>query len=576
MKVIQQFIEYFEAKNHILVASSSLLPKSDSSVLFTTAGMQQFKSYYLGTPSPYGNRVVSVQKCLRVDDFDEVGDETHNTFFEMLGNFSFNYPKGEGSYFKAEAIRFGYELIAEQLGMQIDYVTIFAGDEKSPKDTESLAIWQDLAREKGIDLEIKELGREDNFWGPTGAEGPCGPTTEIFVNGVEVWNIVFNQYYSKIGGILETLPQQGVDTGGGLERILAQLENVSSVYETSIFTSIMTDLRSKFKSQKESVYRILFDHIRASTFLLAEGVVPSNKEHGYILRRLLRKVMSLTNSYDRSLELIFDTVGSIIDVYKDRYPDLETSHDSIKTLIQDEYALFQDALSRGMKMANKLLKKKRVPHMSGEDAFLLASTYGLSPEVLKLQGLSFDEQDFEDYKSEHQAISRAGATKKFGGHGLILDNGELKAANEAELAIVTRLHSATHLLNKALREVLEASVEQRGSDITAERTRFDFSFDRKLTPEEIQAVEDKVNSYIQQGLDVTITNMSLAQAKQSGALYLANRNYPEMVDVYSFGSVSKELCGGPHIKNTKEIGQFKIKKEEAVASGVRRIRGIII
>ena len=576
MKVIQQFTDYFKSKSHTLVASSSLLPKGDTSVLFTTAGMQQFKSYYLGTPSPYGNRVVSVQKCLRVDDIDEVGDETHNTFFEMLGNFSFNYPQGEGSYFKSEAIRFGYEFIAETLEMQIDYVTVFAGDDRSPKDTETLAIWQDLAKEKGAQLVIKELGREDNFWGPTGAEGPCGPTTEIFVNGVEVWNIVFNQYYSGIDGKLNDLPQQGVDTGGGLERIVTQLEGVSSVYDSSIFSSIMADLRAEFVGQDESVYRILVDHIRAVTFLLSEGVVPSNKEQGYVLRRLLRKVLSLTSLYDRPLELVFRTIDSIIDIYGDRYSDLSLARDNIKALIQDEYAMFQDALSRGMKYADKILKKKRVPHMSGEEAFLLASTYGLSPEVLKLQGLSFDEKDFENYKSEHQAISRAGATKKFGGHGLILDNGELKAANEEELEIVTRLHSATHLLNQALREVLGSEVEQRGSDITAERTRFDFSFERKLTPEEVKAVEDKVNSYIQAGVEVVITNMSLEDAKQSGALYLANRNYPARVDVYSFGNISKELCGGPHVKNTKDIGQFKIKKEEAVARGVRRIRGIII
>jgi alanyl-tRNA synthetase len=576
MKSIQQFVEYFESQGHIQVDSSSLLPKGDTSVLFTTAGMQQFKSYYLGTPSPYGNRVISVQKCLRVDDIDEVGDETHNTFFEMLGNFSFNYPSGEGSYFKSEAIKFGYELIAEKLGMKIDYVTIFAGDNKSPKDTETLSIWQDLALEKGIVLEIRELDRGDNFWGPTGVEGPCGPTTEIFVNGVEVWNIVFNQYYSKIGGELETLPQQGVDTGGGLERIVTQLEGVKSVYDSSIFTNIMADLRSEFVGQTEAVYRVIFDHIRASTFLLSEGVVPSNKEQGYILRRLLRKVLSLTSSYDRPLELIFFTIDSIVDIYQKRYPDLNVAKDNIKALIQNEYALFQDALSRGMKYADKMLKKKRVPHISGEEAFLLASTYGLSPEVLKLQGLSFDEQDFENYKSEHQTISRAGATKKFGGHGLILDNGELKAANEEELVVVTRLHSATHLLNQALREVLGVELEQRGSDITAERTRFDFSFDRKLTSEEIKAVEDKVNNYIQQGADVVITNMTLEEAKKSGALYLGNRNYPEFVDVYNFGDISKELCGGPHIKNTKEIGQFKIKKEEAVSRGVRRIRGIII
>lgn len=575
MKVIQQFTDYFRSKSHTLVASSSLLPKGDTSVLFTTAGMQQFKSYYLGTPSPYGNRVISVQKCLRVDDIDEVGDETHNTFFEMLGNFSFNYPQGESSYFKSEAIRFGYEFIAEILGMQIDYVTIFAGDNKSPKDTETLAIWQDLAKAKGVQIVIKELGREDNFWGPTGAEGPCGPTTEIFVNGVEVWNIVFNQYYSSVDGKLNDLPQQGVDTGGGLERILTQLEGVSSVYDSSIFSSIMADLRAEFVGQDEAVYRILVDHIRAVTFLLSEGVVPSNKEQGYVLRRLLRKVLSLTSLYDRPLELVFRTIDSIIVIYGDRYSDLSLARDNIKALIQDEYAMFQDALSRGMKYADKILKKKRVPHMSGEEAFLLASTYGLSPEVLKLQGLSFDEQDFENYKSEHQAISRAGATKKFGGHGLILDNGELKAANEEELAIVTKLHSATHLLNQALREVLGPEVEQRGSDITSERTRFDFSFDRKLTPEEIKSVEDKVNSYIQSGVDVVITNMELGEAKKSGALYLANRNYPAQVDVYAFGNISKELCGGPHVKNTKDIGQFKIKKEEAVARGVRRIRGII-
>ncbi len=575
MKIIQQFFEYFEARRHKRVQSSSLLPEGDNSVLFTTAGMQQFKPYYLGRLSPYGNRVISVQKCLRVDDIDEVGDDTHNTFFEMLGNFSFHYPNGEGSYFKQEAIKLGYEFIAEELGMAIDYVTIFTGDEKSPKDTEALAIWKQLAEDKGITLEIKELGREDNFWGPTGAEGPCGPTTEIFVNGVEVWNIVFNQYYAGIDGSLKELEQQGVDTGGGLERIITQSEGVKSVYETQVFALILENIRNQFPHQSEEIYRILFDHIRASIFLLAEGVVPSNKEQGYILRRLLRKVLSLISSYDKPLELVFNTIEGIIVVYQERYPELIIAKDSIIHSIQGEYALFSESVSRGMRYADKILKKKRIPHMSGEEAFLLASTYGLSPEVLKLQGLSFDEQDFENYKAEHQNISRAGATKKFGGHGLILDNGEIKAANKEELAIVTRLHSATHLLNKALRDILGEGVEQRGSDITAERTRFDFSFERKLTPEEIQMVENKVNEYIQAGVDVSITPMSLDEAKKSGALYLVNRNYPEQVDVYSFGDISKELCGGPHIHNTREIGQFKIKKEEAVARGIRRIRGII-
>ncbi len=576
MDIIRLFYEYFESKGHKRVSSSSLIPEGDNTVLFTTAGMQQFKPYYLGRVSPHGNKVVSVQKCLRVDDIDEVGDSTHNTFFEMLGNFSFNYPIGEGSYFKDMAIEYGYEFIHEVLGLEIDYVTIFKGDEKSPKDTETLAIWKRLAGKKGIDLEIKELGREDNFWGPTGSEGPCGPTTEIFVNGVEVWNIVFNQYYADTNGGLQELKQQGVDTGGGLERIMSQVEGVTSIYETQQYALIIDNMQKSFPDQSAEVYRILFDHIRAAMFLLSEGVIPSNKAQGYILRRLLRKSMSLLSAHDRPLELISEIIDTFIGIYSTRYPELEKSKQTTQMMIQEEYSLFKDSLSRGMRYADKILKKKRIPQMSGEEAFLLSSTYGLSPELMKLQGFSFDEKDFEMYKTQHQHISRAGAVKKFGGHGLLLDTGELKAADQAELQIVTRLHSATHLLHKALREVLGPEVEQRGSDITAERLRFDFSFDRKLTTEELQTVENTVNEYIHSGVEVTISSMKLDEAKQSGALYLHNRAYPDMVDVYSFGDISKEICGGPHVHKTQEIGVFKIKKEEAVARGVRRIRGIII
>lgn len=576
MDIIRLFYEYFESKGHKRVSSSSLIPEGDNTVLFTTAGMQQFKPYYLGRVSPHGNKVVSVQKCLRVDDIDEVGDSTHNTFFEMLGNFSFHYPIGEGSYFKDMAIEYGYEFIHEVLGLEIDYVTIFKGDEKSPKDTETLAIWKRLAAKKGIDLKIKELGREDNFWGPTGSAGPCGPTTEIFVNGVEVWNIVFNQYYADTNGVLQELKQQGVDTGGGLERIMSQVEGVTSIYETQQYALIIDSMQKSFPDQSAEVYRILFDHIRAAMFLLSEGGIPSNKAQGYILRRLLRKSMSLLSAHDRPLELISEIIDTFIGIYSTRYPELEKSKQTTQMMIQEEYSLFKDSLSRGMRYADKILKKKRIPQMSGEEAFLLSSTYGLSPELMKLQGFSFDEKDFEMYKTQHQHISRAGAVKKFGGHGLLLDTGELKAADQAELQIVTRLHSATHLLHKALREVLGPEVEQRGSDITAERLRFDFSFDRKLTTEELQEVENTVNEYIHSGVEVTISSMKLDEAKQSGALYLHNRAYPDMVDVYSFGDISKEICGGPHVHKTQEIGVFKIKKEEAVARGVRRIRGIII
>lgn len=575
MKVVNEFLEYFGSKGHTIVKSSSLVPDGDNSVLLTTAGMQQFKPYYLGKPSPYGNRVASIQKCIRVDDIEEVGDNTHLTCFEMLGNFSFNYPDGEGSYFKYEAIRLGYEFIAEYLNMKIDYVTIFAGDEISPKDTESQQIWQELFREKKVNIEVKEYSRKDNFWGPTGSEGPCGPTTEIYVNDVEVWNIVFNQYYSNLDKSLVNLDNQGVDTGGGLERILTHYEGVESIYDTTYFKPILNQVKDFLPNVELEKQRMVVDHIRAGLFLIADGVFPSNKEQGYILRRVLRKVLSLFSYRETSLEDIFILSTEIREIYKDRYSELDLSKQIYQDIVSEEYLLFKDALRQGMRYANKILKKKRIQRMSGEEAFLLNATYGLSTEVMRLQGLEFDESELLEKKKEHQEISRAGANKKFGGHGLLLDNGELKAANEEELKIVTRLHSVTHLLQKALREVLGNGVIQKGSDITAERTRFDFTFDRKMTEEEKKKVEDLVNSYIELGLDVTIDNLSLDEAKKTDALYLPNRNYPDQVSVYKFGDISKEFCGGPHVINTKDIGKFKIKKEEAVASGIRRIRGII-
>ncbi len=576
MNIIDQFISYFESNHHTNISSSSLLPEGDTSVLLTTAGMQQLKPYYLGKPSPYGNRVVSVQKCVRVDDIEEVGDNTHNTFFEMLGNFSFQYPDGEGSYFKQEAIRYGYEFIAEILGLSIDYVTIFAGDETSPRDTESYSIWKQLAQEKGVELEIREYGREDNFWGPTGSEGPCGPTTEIYVNDVEIWNIVFNQFYASPTGELNRLESQGVDTGGGFERILTHCEGVETVYDTSLFRSTMSLIRESIPGKDEAVYRMILDHTRASLFLIADGVVPSNKEQGYILRRPIRKVLSVLHKNESGMEILSDISDSLRQLYSQRYPELQTSATIYKSLIAEEYGLFSDALKRGMKHANKILRKKRVPHISGEEAFLLSSTYGLSPEVMRLNGLAFDENEFEQKKDTHKEISRAGVQKKFGGHGLLLDNGEMKAANEEELVSATKLHSATHLLNTALRTVFpEAIIEQKGSDITADRLRFDFSFERKLTSEEFQQVQELVNQYIDNALEVQIRELSLAEAQKTGALYMSNRNYPDPVTVYSFGDVSQELCGGPHVKNTREIGHIRLKKQEAVSRGVRRIRAIL-
>jgi alanyl-tRNA synthetase len=575
MEIIHKFLNYFQSQNHTIVDSSSLVPQGDNSVLLTTAGMQQFKPYYLGQASPFGNRVASSQKCIRVDDIDEIGDDTHLTFFEMVGNFSFNYPDGEGSYFKKEAIRFGYEFIAEVLELPIDYVTIFEGDDIVPRDTESENIWKAIFAEKGVQIEIRTCGREDNFWGPTGAEGPCGPTTEIYVNNVEVWNIVFNQFFQNKDRSLKELELQGVDTGAGFERILVQYEKVASIYDTSLFMPVMNKLKDKLPGLSEEKYRIIADHLRAVLFLISDGVVPSNKDQGYILRRLLRKCIVIVTSQTDGREALIEVGKYYSTLYDERYADVGVALPTFMLFLDEEMSLVNEAMKRGMKHANKILQKKRVPKLSGEEAFILSSTYGLAPELLSLEGIDFDNEEFTQYIQQHKEISRAGSQKKFGGHGLILDNGEIKAKNEEELAIVTRLHSATHLMNQALRDVLGSNVEQAGSDITVERSRFDFTFDRKLSPEEISEVEKIVNEHIQAGLDVTKQPMQLKEAKRIGAIYMANRNYPDEVEVYSFGEYSKELCGGPHVQNTKEIGTFKITKQEAVGRGLRRVRAVV-
>jgi alanyl-tRNA synthetase len=575
LDVIKIFQSYFEQNGHKMVSSSSLLPEGDTSVLLTTAGMQQFKPYYLGDSSPFGNRVASVQKCVRVDDIEEVGDNTHLTFFEMLGNFSFQYPKGENSYFKKEAIRFGYELIAERLGLTIDYVTVFKGDATTPADEESLQIWQELMKEKNIAIPIQKEGREDNFWGPTGSHGPCGPTTEIYVNGVEIWNIVFNQYLKDIEGKYTPMEMQGVDTGGGYERILATVEQKPSVFETSLLSSTMNLIQEKYPSLDNTQKRIVTDHARACIFLIGDGVLPSNKEQGYVLRRLLRRMMIIGGVSDNWMSNFEMILSKFLEFYQERYPNLAIQKAHILEVVEKEYIQLKKALEQGMKFAQKILKTKSDSNLTGEEAFRLHTSYGLAPEIMLLQGITFDPQEFERAKSLHQDVSRAGAQKKFGGHGLILDNGELKASTPEEVMQVTKLHTATHLLNQALKDVLGNEVSQKGSDITPERTRFDFSFERKLTNEELQKVEQIVNDKIQEGIDVDIREMDLEQAKKTGALFMKGRNYPQKVKVYAFGDYSKELCGGPHVNNTREIGRFIIKKEEAVARGIRRIRGVI-
>lgn len=582
-EIREKFLEFFSSKGHKIVPSSSLLPKDDPSVLLTTAGMQQFKKYYTEPSLAPAPNIASIQKSFRTSDIDEVGDESHLTFFEMLGNFSF------GGYFKKEAIKYAKEFL-ESIDLSIDYVTVFSGDDKTPVDEESYKIWQSLGLK-----DIRKSGREDNFWGPTGSEGPCGPTTEIYINGIEIWNIVFNEYYCK-NGVFEKLKTPGVDTGMGLERLAMVLQKKKNIFETDLFEPFQIYLISG------NVYhgnfgRIISDHLRGSVFLLADGVRPSNKESGYVIRKLLRRIIVQNKRFGFDQKFIETTIENVIKKYEEFYPELKSEKLKILDEFKIEASKFINTLEGGLREFYKLYPDLKAQvekpgqsyriherrRISGKDAFNFYQSFGLTPEIIKDLakdgGYDFDQVEFEKEFKKHQEISRAGAEKKFGGHGLILNTGELKAGNEKELKIVTRLHTATHLLNAALHKVLGDSIEQRGSDITPERTRFDFKFSRKLTSEEIEKVEVIVNYAVEQDFMVKIDTMPLEEAKKTGALYMENSQYPDPVKVYTVGdnqdTFSKELCGGPHVAHTSEIGKFKIIKEESSSAGIRRIRAII-
>lgn len=586
-EIRKKFLDFFKKNGHKIVPSSSLLPKDDSSVLLTTAGMQQFKPYYLEEESPYRNKVASIQKCFRTSSIDEVGDERHLTFFEMLGNFSFKYPSGQNSYFKEEAIKMAYEFIVKEMSLEIDYVTVFRGDEKAgiPKDEESVKIWKNL----GMPQEkIKFFGREDNFWGPTGDEGPCGPTTEIYVNGIEIWNIVFNEYYCDKNGNFTKLKYQGIDTGMGLERLAMVSQKKQTIFETDLFLSIMDLVFVSAKDQKTA--RVISDHIRGAVFLIADGLSPSNVGVGYILRRILRRVVF---SVPKENEFNIVRVAKIIiNEYDEFYPELKKNEGLIFAEIEKELLTFKKALDRGVKEFRDLKEFRGVSRHSlnkskeitGKDAFKVYETYGLPLELffetLKKEGFeltdSKKENIFKEFSNEllkHQEISRAGLENKFGGHGVkmsdvahpILENNEK----------IVKLHTATHLLQAALRQILENEVRQMGSDINEERLRFDFTFQRKLTEEEKIKVEDLVNKKIQEKLEVKKEEMSYNEAINSGALAFFKEKYPERVFVYSAGNFSKEICGGPHVKNTGELGKFKIIKEESSSAGVRRIKATL-
>ena len=578
-KLRQDFLKFFKQKGHKIMASSSLLP-TDPSVLFTSAGMQQFKEYFLEKESPYGKRVTSSQKCFRTSDIEEVGDAQHLTFLEMLGNFSF------GDYFKKEAIEFALELLIKKYKLPQDrlWFTYFKGDKEVPEDKESKKIWQDL----GISVKrIHGFGREDNFWGPTGKEGPCGPNTEIHYDltlkpckkgkqclpncgcgrFVEIWNLVFNEYHQSENKNLTLLKQKGVDTGMGLERLAMVSQGASSVFETDLFSPLLKEIEkisSEPHSQNPKPFRIIVDHIKGAVFLASEGIFPSNVEQGYILRRILRRVMRFGRLFNFPNNFLIPLAKQVIEIYQDVYPELRSKETDILTIIQKEEEKFSKTLERGLKQFEKLTA---LGDIDGKEAFHLFDTYGfpleMTEELAREKGLKINKKGFEDAFKKHREVSRAGVEKKFGGLG--------KGASHESV----KLHTATHLLHSALRKVLGVHVRQMGSDITAARLRFDFSHPQKMTEVEIKKVETLVNQKIKDDLEVKKTKISYNKAIKEGALAFFKEKYPEKVNVYSINNFSKEICAGPHTKRTGELGYFKIVKEESSGAGIRRIRAIL-
>ena len=589
----KEFLNFFKKRGHKIFPSSSLIP-ADSTSLFTSAGMQQFVPYLSGKTEPPCKRACSCQKCLRVDDIDEVGDRYHHTFFEMLGNWSF------GDYFKEGAIDFALEFLIENLKLEKDriWTSVFKGEKGIPKDEKSIKIWQS----RGIRKEkIFEFGMEDNFWGPVTKTGPCGPCSEIFYDltkipcqkgkkcgpncdcgrFVEIWNLVFMEYDKVAQGEYKKLPKQNVDTGIGFERLLSILQKKPSGYETDLFWPIIKEIENlsskKYTTQKRT-FRILADHIRATSFMIAEGVLPSNIDRGYVLRMLLRRIIRHAKTLDLPKNWYVTPVKKISSIYGDEYPETRTKQTDILVIFQSEEEKFEKSLERGLKQFEKLLESKKGQFITGKEAFDLYQSYGfpleLTDELAQEKGLKVDKEGFEKEFEKHKEVSRVGAERKFGGVGIE----RLKTKEEREKAI--KLHTATHLLHAALREILGKHVRQMGSDITPERLRFDFSHSKKLTREEIEKIERLVNQKIREDLIVKKEEMPYEKAVSSGALSFFKERYPKTVKVFSIGDsqgkvFSKEICAGPHVKRTSELGKFKIVKEESAGAGIRRIKAIL-
>jgi alanyl-tRNA synthetase len=582
-KLKKLYLEFFQKNGHKVIANASLVPENDPTALFISAGMHPLVPYLLGQRHPSGRKLVNVQKCLRTSDVDEVGDSFHLSFFEMLGNWSL------GDYFKAESIPWSYEFLTSKEWLNIDEdklsVTVFAGDEKSPRDTESARIWEGLGIPKD---RIFYLPREDNWWGPIGSTGPCGPDTEIFYDTGkepcgseckpgcscgkynEIWNNVFMEYNRTPDGEYELLEQKNVDTGMGVERTVAVLQGRDNVYETEIFAPIVNGIKELSgievisEDQIRSV-RIICDHSRAATFLLAEGIVPLNVEQGYVLRRVIRGAIRHGKLLGIEEEFLSVLSPIIIETYVEDYPQLKSNEDFIVTELQKEYKKFNNTLARGLNRFNRIARNKE--KIDGKDAFLLYQSFGFPIEITrelgKENGIFVDVDGFYEEFEKHQKVSRAGADKRFGS-GL---------ADKSEATV--KLHTATHLLNEALRRALGKEITQKGSNITQKRLRFDFNFDRKLTDQEKKEVEEIVNGMINEALPVKRIETTLDKAIRMGSQAVFEQKYGEKVTVYSIGDFSNELCSGPHVENTGELGRFKIIKEEGISAGVRRIRAVL-
>ena len=583
------YIDFFVSKGHKQISGASLIPENDPTVLFTTAGMHPLVPYILGAEHPAGTRLTDYQKCIRTGDIDSVGDPHHLTFFEMLGNWSL------GDYFKKEMIGYSFEFLTKVLGIPVDRlsVTVFEGDAEVPRDEEAAARWIEL----GIDpSHVYFMPREDNWWGPAGETGPCGPDSEMFFDTgrpacgpdckpgckcgkyFEIWNDVFMQYRKEADGTYHEMARKCIDTGMGIERTVAVLQGKKSVYETEVFQPIIhriEELSGKKYGENEDddiSIRIISDHIRTSVFILGDqrGMAPSNVGQGYILRRLIRRAVRHGRKLGVDHAFLSDIAQVVLDLYQDAYPELKERKDFIFEELRKEEAKFSETLVKGEKEFEKMLPnlmKGNSRVISGRLAFKLYDTYGfpieLTQELAKEHGFTVDVKGFEEAFQKHQEISRAGAEGQF--------KGGLADHSEA----TTALHTATHLLHKALSVVLGGYVKQLGSNITAERLRFDFNHPCALTKEELRKVEDLVNEQIQKDLPVTCETMSVDEAREQGAVAQFDAKYGELVKVYSIGDFSKEVCGGPHVEHTGTMGHFRIVKEQSSSAGVRRIKAVL-